>query len=149
MTSIPSTTVKSSATIGFGATSVTCMLIFGCQSLTSNSPACTFYPHSVLVQGQRYKLKAEDLDERYYGVRTALWTYWQHKRRGRVPMDKLRTHFQFKGYSGFFREMLWHLLTAEEYEYLNSMRRKGMLHKVKMQFKGPKGPKPPKGSKKK
>ncbi|KAJ9093376.1 hypothetical protein QFC21_006406 [Naganishia friedmannii] len=99
----------------------------------------------VLLQGRKYKLKAEDLDERYYGVRAALWTYWHFKRRGRVPMDKLRAHFQFKGYSGFFREMLWHLLTIEEYEYLNSMRRKGMLHKVKCLPAASKGPKGPRG----
>lgn len=68
-------------------------------------------------------------------------------------MDKLRAHLRFKGCSGFFSEMLWHLLTDEELEYLINMRRKRMLHKVTMDSilpKGPKelkGPKGPKGSK--
>ncbi|KAJ9092257.1 hypothetical protein QFC20_007431 [Naganishia adeliensis] len=75
-----------------------------------------------------YRLTAEQMQERFAGTREAQWKYWESKRGGKVPARKIRRHLRQMGISGFFREMLWHLLSEEEYKKLLKLRKQGALH---------------------
>lgn len=73
-------------------------------------------------------LSAERLDERFHGCKSALWFYWRGKRPSRVPVAKVIHHLKKKGVSGFYREMLWHLLPDAMHFQLIALRKKGKLH---------------------
>lgn len=81
-----------------------------------------------MYNGRMMCMTAEEMDEKLIGTRSALWLYWQRKKRSRIPLRKLRQHLRFKGHVGFFREMLWHLLPPAEHRRLIAMRKKGTLH---------------------
>jgi hypothetical protein len=83
---------------------------------------------SVRTPERTLRLTAEQLQERFAGTREALWKYWQTKHKGRIPTSKIRRHLKKMGISGFFREMLWHLLSEEEYHELMRLRKQGALH---------------------
>jgi hypothetical protein len=87
-----------------------------------------FVTYSVRTYERTYRLTAEQLQERFAGTRQALWKYWQSKRKGKVPATKIRRHLKKMGVSGFFREMLWHLLSDDEYMKLTMLRKQGALH---------------------
>lgn len=80
---------------------------------------------------QRLFLSAEQLDERFYGVKSALWSYWKGKKGKRTPQVKLVAHLKRYGVDGFFSEMLWHLLPDVIHYQLISLRRKNKLHEWK------------------
>lgn len=84
--------------------------------------------NSVVIGERRYRLTAEQLQERFAGTRQALWGYWQGKRGCKIPKAKIRRHLRKMGVSGFFREMLWHLLSDDEYKRLVKLRQQGALH---------------------
>jgi hypothetical protein len=81
-----------------------------------------------MSNGRSIRRTAEQLQERFAGTRQALWGYWETKRGSKIPKDKVRRHLRKMGVSGFFREMLWHLLTEEEYRVLVNLRKQGALH---------------------
>ncbi|KAJ9123518.1 hypothetical protein QFC24_003733 [Naganishia onofrii] len=75
---------------------------------------------------------AQDLDERFYGAREALWTFWRRKKQGRVNQSRIRAHLRYRGVDGVFGRMFWHLLTKKEQDMLYHADKKGILHKVKL-----------------
>ncbi|KAJ9120065.1 hypothetical protein QFC22_002963 [Naganishia vaughanmartiniae] len=77
-------------------------------------------------------MNADDLDERFYGARVALWTFWRLKKRGRVNQARIRAHLRYRGVGGVFGRMFWHLLTKKEQDTLHNADKKGILHKVKL-----------------
>jgi hypothetical protein len=72
-------------------------------------------------------MTAEQLQEPFAGTRQALSGYWQAKGSCKEPKAKIRRHLRKMGVSGFFREMLWHLLSAEEYKRLVKLRQQRAL----------------------
>lgn len=82
----------------------------------------------VLHSGQRLFLSAEQLDERFFGAKSALWGYWKGKNGKRVPQAKLIAHLKKNGVDGFFSEMLRHLLPDVIHYQLIALRRKNRLH---------------------
>ncbi|KAJ9098015.1 hypothetical protein QFC20_006046 [Naganishia adeliensis] len=78
-------------------------------------------------KGERLYLTAEQIEDRFNGVKCALWTYWHRKRAGQISIVKLMEHFRRMGHQGFFREMLWHLLPARLQRILNRLRKEGKL----------------------
>ncbi|KAJ9099740.1 hypothetical protein QFC21_003737 [Naganishia friedmannii] len=77
-------------------------------------------------------ISAEDMDERFYGARVALWTFWRLRKRGRVNQARIRAHLRYRGVGGVFGRMFWHLLTKKEQDTLHHADKKGILHKVKL-----------------
>ncbi|KAJ9115724.1 hypothetical protein QFC24_006907 [Naganishia onofrii] len=60
--------------------------------------------------GHRYYMTAEQMEDRFGGVKFALWHYWKVKRAGKIPYARVIDYLKKNGHQGFFREMLWHLL---------------------------------------
>jgi hypothetical protein len=55
-------------------------------------------------------MTAEQMEDRFGGVKFALWHYWKVKRAGKIPYARVIDYLKKNGHQGFFREMLWHLL---------------------------------------
>lgn len=72
-------------------------------------------------------MTAEQMCEQFQGVKYALWTYWQNKKASRVPTWRIINHLQHMDYQGFFREMLWHLLSSRLHRILIALRKQGLL----------------------
>jgi hypothetical protein len=72
-------------------------------------------------------LSADQMNDRFYGVKSALWGYWRGKNAKRMHQGKLFQHLKRKGVSGFFSEMLWHLLPDVIHYQLIALRRKNRL----------------------
>lgn len=87
----------------------------------------TTIQHRVHHKGVRHYLTAEELEDRFNGVKSALWEYWHKKRAGQISLDKLMEHLRRMGHQGFFREMLWHLLPPRLQRMLNKLRKEGKL----------------------
>lgn len=98
------------------------------RSLRPCTNAHHIHIYSIQYNGRLLRLSAEQLQERFAGVREALWGYWQTKTRGRIPVKRIRRHLRKMGVSGTFREMLWHLLTEAEHRKLIQLRKAGALH---------------------
>lgn len=61
-------------------------------------------------------------------TREALWKCWKWKHGAKTPPRKIRRYLKNKGIYGFFRELLWHLLSEEEYKKLLKLRKQSALH---------------------
>jgi hypothetical protein len=83
---------------------------------------------SIRADGRTYRMTAEQLQERFAGTRQTLWGYWHAKKGSRIHSNKIRRHLKKMGVSGFYREMLWHLLSPEEFRQLTLLRNQGTLH---------------------
>jgi hypothetical protein len=77
--------------------------------------------------GKKRYMTAEQMCEQFQGVKYALWTYWQNKKASRVPTWRIINHLQHMGRQGFFREMLWHLLSFRLHRILIALRNQGLL----------------------
>jgi hypothetical protein len=73
-------------------------------------------------------LTAGQLDAKFSGCQSTLWYFWRGKKPSRTPSPRFMNHLKKKGVSGFFKEMLWHLLPDAMYFQLISLRKKGKLH---------------------
>jgi hypothetical protein len=81
-----------------------------------------------MFEGRKVLLSAEQLERKFTGVKSALWTYWKRKSRHRVPISKVINHLKRKGVAGFYREMLWHLLPDAMHFQLIALRKRNKLH---------------------
>jgi hypothetical protein len=116
----------SCVTIGEETTSKICELTKWFQPLLSFISFAISI--SVRFRGARMFMIAEPLDAMFSGCKFALWFYWRGKKPCRTPSPRIINHLKKKGISGFFKEMLWHLLTDAMHFQLISLRKKGKLH---------------------
>jgi hypothetical protein len=72
-------------------------------------------------------MTAEEMIERFGGVRYSLWHYWQGKKTGRIPYWRIIAYLKKHGHSGLLREMLWHLLPRRLQQSLYAARKAGTL----------------------
>ena len=84
-------------------------------------------------------MSAEALAERFGGVKYSLWHFWHEKKAGRVPYARLIAHLRTHGCSGFFREMLIHLLPKWLQRLLYAAQKNGSLDTFVIPDYQPKG----------
>ncbi|KAJ9091654.1 hypothetical protein QFC21_007129 [Naganishia friedmannii] len=77
--------------------------------------------------GRRYYMTAEQMEDRFGGVKFALWHYWKVKRAGRIPYARIVEYLQKMGHQGFFREMVWHLCPKRIADMLYAARKADTL----------------------
>jgi hypothetical protein len=53
--------------------------------------------YRVMHKGQRLYETAEELEDDFEGIRSALWKYWHIRKAGKISLDKLTNHFQYYG----------------------------------------------------
>jgi hypothetical protein len=77
-------------------------------------------------------MTAEQMEDRFGGVKFALWHYWKIKRAGRIPYARIVEYLQKMGHQGFFREMVWHLCPKRIADMLYAARRADTLDEFVM-----------------
>jgi hypothetical protein len=83
--------------------------------------------YRVMHKGQRLYKTAEELEDDFEGIRSALWKYWHIRKAGKISLDKLTNHFRCKRHKGFYRGMLWFLLPNRVQRILAKLRKEGRL----------------------
>jgi hypothetical protein len=89
-------------------------------------------PSSIVRNGERHMFSFETLEEPYTGVRSAVWSFWQKRKRGRVDAIRVREYMRCYGHSSFHARCMWHLLPEHDEAMLIAAQRKGILHKVRL-----------------
>jgi hypothetical protein len=69
--------------------------------------------YTIVLDGVRYRGSGEDLDVQFFGLRRALWEYWAH--RPQVRRARLVRYMRQYGSVGFFRAIMWHLLSERRW----------------------------------
>jgi hypothetical protein len=86
----------------------------------------------IVRNGTQSLLSFETLEERFTGVKSAIWAFWQKRKRGRVDPSKVREFMRCHGHSSFHARCMWHLLVEHEERMLITAQRKGILHTVRL-----------------
>ncbi|KAJ9098747.1 hypothetical protein QFC21_004395 [Naganishia friedmannii] len=95
----------------------------------------------VLVNGRKYFLTAEQLEENFGNVSYSLWHYWNRKRAGRTPYARIIDYLRHMGHYGFFREMVFHLAPSWLRRRLYAAQKNGTLKYLVIPDEAPKKPK--------
>lgn len=77
--------------------------------------------YTIRALGRRYRGSAELLNHQLAGVRRAIWQYWES--RTRVNPEYIRAYVEGHDPFGYFRAVMWHLLTPEKWIDLWQQRR--------------------------
>ncbi|KAJ9111508.1 hypothetical protein QFC20_002479 [Naganishia adeliensis] len=86
----------------------------------------------IVRNGVRNLFSFETLEERFNGVKSAIWAFWQRRKRGRVDPSKVREYMRCHGHSSFHARCMWHLLPEQDERTLIAAQKKGILHKVRL-----------------
>jgi hypothetical protein len=81
-------------------------------------------PVIIVGNGERHPFSFATLEERFTGVRSAIWSFWQSRKRGRVDAIRVREFMQCYGHSSFLARCMWHLLPENNEATLIAARRR-------------------------
>lgn len=72
---------------------------------------------------------ASELQDRFDGVKIAIWSYWKEKskERGRLSYHRVQQYLQSFEVQGFFSEIMWQFLTDNEHHELRQRQKDGTL----------------------
>lgn len=71
-------------------------------------------PCSIVRNGERHMFSSETLEQRFTGVRSAVWSFWQKRKLGRVDANRAQEFMRCDGQSSFHARCMWHLLPEHD-----------------------------------